>query len=287
MSSFLQKYQRQPKLYVDLPSRGAFYNEEIIQDNQTTQMPVFGMNAMDEITFKTPDALLTGEATATVVQSCLPYIKDPWKLVGYDIDFILISLRIATYGDLLPINTRCPHCSAETSSDVSLQKLLENFADYPVKFNFQMENFTIELRPLTYRETTDFSMENFQLERALIAIEKTDKSRDEKDNEIKSIFTESEKLNLRLAVAHIESITDGTDTESDNPTILEFIQNNDQEFYASLRKGIKDLTERWNLPNIDVACTNEECESDSYNSKLDLDYSNFFGARSLNSRNLI
>ena len=130
-------------------------------------------------------------------------------------------------------------------------------------------------------------MENFQLERSLIAIEKTDKSRDEKDNEIKSIFAESEKLNLRLAVAHIESITDGSDTETDNPTILEFIQNNDQEFYASLRKGIKDLTERWNLPNIDVTCTNEECEADSYNTKLDLDYSNFFGARSLNSRNLI
>ena len=32
MSSFLQEYQRQPKLFIDLPSRGKWYNDTIIKD---------------------------------------------------------------------------------------------------------------------------------------------------------------------------------------------------------------------------------------------------------------
>ena len=287
MSSFLQKYQRQPKLYVDLPSQGAFYNEDTIQDNTVTKMPVFGMNAMDEIIFKTPDALLTGEATASVMQSCIPYIKDPWQLVGYDIDFILIAMRIATYGDGLPISTRCPHCSTEQDSEVSLTRMLDNFVDYPIKFQFHLDNLTVHLRPLTYRETTDFSMENFALERRLVAIKTSDSDEKTKDEQVKTIFSESSKLNLRLAVAHIESISEGDNIEADNNVVLEFIQNSDQEFYKKLRDGIKDLTEKWNLPNIKIKCVNEECDADEYSTNIDLDYSNFFGARSLHSRNLI
>ena len=53
MSSFLQKYKRQPKLFIDLPSQGKWYNDTIIQDGKVESMPVFGMTAMDEILLKT------------------------------------------------------------------------------------------------------------------------------------------------------------------------------------------------------------------------------------------
>ena len=59
MSSFLEKHKRQPKIFIDLPSNGQFYDESVIQDQQYTQLPVFGMNTMDEIMLKTPDALFS------------------------------------------------------------------------------------------------------------------------------------------------------------------------------------------------------------------------------------
>ena len=59
MSSFLEKYKRQPKIYVDFPSKGLYYNGDIVQDQQYTEIPVFGMNTMDEIMLKTPDALFS------------------------------------------------------------------------------------------------------------------------------------------------------------------------------------------------------------------------------------
>jgi len=64
MSSFLEKYKRQPKIYIDLPSKGVFYSDDVLDNGQFVSLPVFGMSAMDEIIFKTPDALFSGEATA-------------------------------------------------------------------------------------------------------------------------------------------------------------------------------------------------------------------------------
>lgn len=287
MSSFLQEYQRQPKLYIDLPSQGHYY-DNVMQDNQYTSVPVFGMNAMDEITFKTPDALLTGTATATVMKSCIPHIHDPWELVGFDIDYILIAIRIATYGEAMPIETVCPHCSTRTESDVMLPKVLENFAHCPVTNSFEIGGFKINLRPLTYKAQTEFSMRNFTLDRQIIAINgNSDLSREEKEKQLQDIFTESSKLNLSVAVAHIESIERDSLIENDSKNILDFIQNNDAEFYNKLRDSIKELTEKWNLPNIDIACSNTDDCNKTYKSKLNLDYSNFFGTRSLSSRNLI
>ena len=288
MSSFLKEYSRQAKLYIDLPSQGHYYNDkEVLKDNQYSSVPVFGMNAMDEITFKTPDALLSGTATTEVIQSCIPHIQDPWNIVGFDIDYILIAIRIATYGDTMSIETVCPHCSAVHENDIMLTKILENFANCPVTNSFEVDGFKINLRPLSYRENTDFSMQNFALERQVLAINNnSDLKREDKEAQLQEIFKQSSKLNLLVAVSHIESIEKNGLTESVSENILEFIENNDAEFYTKLRDNIKELTENWNLPNIDIQCAAEECGK-PYKTKLNLDYSNFFGVRSLNSRNLI
>ena len=47
----LQKYYRQPKIYLDLPSKGNFYPKGAIEGDPS-KLPVFGMTAMDEIMFK-------------------------------------------------------------------------------------------------------------------------------------------------------------------------------------------------------------------------------------------
>lgn len=288
MSSFLKEYSRQAKLYIDLPSQGHYYDDkEVLKDKQYTSVPVFGMNAMDEITFKTPDALLSGTATTEVMQSCIPHIQDPWSIVGFDIDYILIAIRIATYGDTMNIETACPHCSAVHENDIMLTKILENFANCPVTNSFDVDGFKINLRPLSYRENTDFSMQNFALERQVLAINNnSDLKREDKEAQLQEVFKQSSKLNLLVAVSHIESIEKNGLTESVTENILEFIENNDAVFYGKLRDNIKELTEKWNLPNIDIQCVAEDCGK-SYKTKLNLDYSNFFGARSLNSRNLI
>ena len=287
MSSFLQNYQRQPKLFIDLPSRGKFYDDTVLDGGQHIQIPVFGMNAMDEIMFKTPDALFSGQATAEVIKSCIPTILDPWRLVGYDIDFILIAMRIATYGELMEVTTLCPHCSTQTESRISLSRLLDGFANYETEYSFSLDKLTFSLKPITYKETTEFSLENYTHDREMYQLTDLDIDRDEKSKRIQEIYTATEKVNLKLAIAHIDAISDSEDnTETDISVITQFIVNNDALFFAKLKDGIKELTSKWNIPQFEMTCSNEECGK-NYHSALDLDYSNFFGVRSLRSRNLI
>ena len=288
MSSFLQSYQRQPKLFIDLPSKGKWYDETVIEGEQYIQIPVFGMNAMDEIMFKTPDALYTGDATAEVIKSCIPTILDPWRLVGYDIDFILIAIRIATYGDAMPAETLCPFCATAAENEISLTKMLGNFAHYETEFSFDIGELRFHLTPITYKKTTEFSLEQFQNEREMFQVNKVADGLDEveKDKLFKKIYARGSDINVRLAVSYVSKITRGEEVETNLTEISNFVTQNDVEFFATLKDKISELTYKWNLPLLNVKCPGEECGKD-YKASVNVDYSNFFGARFLRSRNLI
>jgi hypothetical protein len=290
MSSFLQNHKRQPKLFIDLPSKGKWYDENVLDNNQYVQIPVYGMNAMDEIMFKTPDALFSGEATARVINSCIPTILDPWKLVGYDIDYILIALRIATYGDALPLTSTCPKCQNTQNNELSLQNMLGGFANTTTEYSFTLGELTFNLRPLSYKQTTDYSIENYTYERQLAQIKNidpTDENAKELEAQVQAIYNQSSLMNMNMCVSYIESIANSEgEVENDNSIILDFIKNNDSEFYSELKAGIHQLVRNWDMPSLQVQCDSEECNN-SYKATLDMDYSNFFGARSLRSRNLI
>jgi hypothetical protein len=287
MSSFLQSYKRQPKLFIDLPSKGMYYDEKILEGGQHLQIPVFGMNAMDEIMFKTPDALFSGEATAQVIRSCIPTILDPWKLVGFDIDFILIAIRIATYGDELPFKTNCSSCNQDTESQLSLSNLLGSYDNYEAESSFNIDDLTFHLKPLTYKQMTDFSVENYAFERQLLQVARTETmSEEEKNAASKEVYNKNNDLNLRVAISYIKSITNNSEAETDLQTITDFIVNNDAVFYNKLKDYIFELSYKWKIPAVKIICANEECGKE-YSSKIDLDYSNFFGLKFLHSRNLI
>ena len=287
MSSFLQNYQRQPKLFIDLPSKGKYYDASIVEDEQYVQIPVFGMNAMDEIMFKTPDALFGGEATAQVIRSCIPAIKEPWKLVGFDIDYILIAIRIATYGDDMPVTTKCPECQSSTDNNLSLTRMIQTYETFPIDHSFDIDGLTFNLKPLTYKQMTDFSIENYGYERQLLQVaQDKEMSDDEKNQVTKEIYNKINDQNLRVAISYIKSISDNTNSESDLNTITQFITQNDAVFYNKLKSSIFELSNLWKVPKMKVQCANEECEHE-YESKIELDYSNFFGLKFLHSRNLI
>ena len=287
MSSFLQSYKRQAKLFIDLPSGGVYYDDSIIEDAKYTQMPVFGMNAMDEILFKTPDALFTGDATAEVIKSCIPSILDPWKIVGFDIDYILLAIRIATYGDEMPVNTSCPKCDTETESVLSLTQLIGSYSNYEVSHNFALDDLTFHLRPLSYREMSDFSTENYTYERQQIQIAgNTSMSDEDKDAMTKQLYEQTNTMNLRVALTYIKSMENSVDTETNLDAITQFVTENDAKFYNELKENIFELSNRWKIPNTNCQCSNEECNFD-YQTKIDMDYSNFFGLKFLHARNLI
>lgn len=88
-----------------LPSLGLFYKDGELDDEVINgEIHVFPMTTMDEIVFKTPDRLFTGEAVKEVFSRCVPQVKKPESLLAKDVDYIMACLRLVTYGPLMEIN---------------------------------------------------------------------------------------------------------------------------------------------------------------------------------------
>jgi len=268
MKNFLAQHARQPKIYIDLPSKGFFYNSLTIQDNQHTQIPIFGMNTMDEIMLKTPDALFTGESTVNVIKSCAPTILNPWNLLSVDIEQVLIAIRMATYGDRMAMESTCPKCKNSYTFDIDLNNMLSDFSDLEIVTKIQYKDLYLILRPLTYQESTNVSKRNY-------AIQKNIATAENNEEVLSNLYKDLNSLTLDINLMHIVEITDGQDAENNHAVIKEFIHTADSELYDLVKNGLSNLTKKWSLPLLSLKCANQDCKHD-YNSKLDLDYSSFF-----------
>ena len=65
----LSGHFRQPAIYLKLPSRGHFYPDNGIDLPVTGDIPVYPMTVRDELTLKTPDALMNGVGVINVIKS--------------------------------------------------------------------------------------------------------------------------------------------------------------------------------------------------------------------------
>ena len=149
-----------------------------------------------------------------------------------------------------------------------------------------MDELTVHVKPISYRENTGFNQEQYTLERTATQIDRSELSQEEKDKQVQTILEKMTNLTLRLSVSYIDKITDGTDEEADKSKILEFISNNDAKFYKELQAKVKEISDQWNLPTFDITCAAEDCGT-QYKSKIGMDYSSFFGNSSSPSRNLM
>jgi len=184
----LQKYFRQPKIYIKFPSGGIFNKPGTIQGD-VTNTPVYGMTGMDEIIVKTPDALLSGESTAQVLTSCCPAIKDPWELCILDLVILLAAIRIATYGNSMTVGHKCNNCGSENDYDIDLNKVVEFYMACQYDGKIVTDDLTINLRPLTYKQSTEFNLKNFRLQQRLAQAEVMDNT-PERQEVVNSLFKE-------------------------------------------------------------------------------------------------
>lgn len=271
MSSFLQNYKRQPKIYIDLPM-SKYYESGTVIDDQMVSLPVYGMTASDEIMLKTPDALFNGEATKSVIRSCIPAIQDPGKMPVMDVDFCLIAIRLATYGETLNIQVTCPSCEEKSSYDLDLQNYLEKYQGREFTELLQVDDLNFIFKPLQYNEMTAFSLENYKLQRQLVGLPE-DWSQDQKDQHVKEILKQNAVMNLNLLLAHVNLIEAQGQQESSADEINDFIANSETKFYKSIKSHVESLRKEFENPSEQVVCP--ACEH-KFTTNIPMDYSSFF-----------
>jgi hypothetical protein len=270
----LFKHFRQPALYLKLPSLGKFWPEDAIDMPVTGEIPVYPMTVKDEITLKTPDALMNGAGVVEVIQSCCPNIKNAWKLPIVDLDSVLISIRLASYGTGMDISTTCQHCSAENEHSVDLRMVLDRIRipDFrPSKIDKLIFNF----KPQAFEHNNKISMIQYEQQRLIDAVTNSSLSDEEKKTQFDAIFPVLTDLSVSTIVNNIDSIVleDGS-AVTEEPYIKEFLYNCERSVYTQIKNTIDGIIKQLEIEPIEIACP--ECNK-SYQAELTFNQAHFFG----------
>lgn len=276
----LQKYFRQPKIYISLPSHGRWYAEGSIGYTENGEYPVYAMTAKDELLFKTPDALLNGQATVDVVQSCIPAIKDAWQVPAIDMDAILVAIRIATYGEKLEIKGKVPGTTIERAFDLDLRRVLDKFGSVVFDDKVQTNEMKITIRPQTYREFTNTAIKTFEEQRIASVVSDETMSDEEKLVKFNQAFTRLTGITVDMVANGIVSIeTAEGDIVTDKNHIAAFINNADKHFFKAITDRIENEKKKFELEPIRVVASEEEVKDGApaeYTVPVTFDQASFF-----------
>lgn len=215
---------------VRLPSRGLLYEDGILDPNVTDgEVRISPMTIRDEILMRSPDALLSGEAIATVIGRCVPQILKPLQLHYADLDFIFLALRKVSYGPELEVNYKHDCDSArEHSYIVDIDKKLRDCV--------YLDPLTIEDQYVLYVEETDQTV----IFKPIRTQDMIDILAPQAEKEMSNAEIEQEMI--KLATTQIVSI----DGERDRLNILEWAANVPASVMRSIREKLEKM-ERWGV----------------------------------------
>jgi len=275
----LAGYMRQPKIYISLPSQGNFWPTNSIHMTETGEFPVFSMTAKDELTFKTPDALLNGQGIVDVIQSCIPNIKDAWKMPSIDLDLALIAIRIATYGENLDITTKIPNIGVEKEYTVDLRKILQQLSAATYENFIEINGMQVYLRPLTYKEFTEASLKTFEEQRIFRLVNDQNIPDHEKLAKFSESFSKLTRMTVGMITNSIAKIVADDVEVTDQRFIKDFIDNADKEFYNQITDHLEIQKSKFQIKPLKVVSELEEVEAGApaeFEVPITFDQSNFF-----------
>jgi len=273
----LKQYFRQPAIYVRLPSQGKFYPPGGINVPPTGELPVYPMTAMDEITYRTPDALFNGQATVNVLGSCVPDILDHWSTPALDVDTLLIAIRIASYGHDMDFGTRCPKCSHECEHTVDLRGVLDTLRAPDYNQTLRAGDLEIFFKPMSYRDLNDNNAIQFENQKLLTMLPDGQIPDKEKMEALTNALQRITEITVRALSQSIAAIKTPQALVSELPFIEELLKNCDRDLFTRIKDHIINLKGQSEMPPMRITCPG--CQN-QYEQAVTLDMSSFFASAS-------
>ena len=271
----LAKHFRQPAIYIKLPSRGAHWPEDAIRMPANGEIAIYPMTTKDEITLKTPDALMNGAGVVSVIQSCCPDILDAWRMPSIDVDSVIIAIRIASFGHEMQFNSKCPSCDNIDDYGVDLRTVLESLRMPDYTTPVELDTLKVKLYPQPYFSLNQSNQAQFEEQKLMQAIENT--SMDETVRSVE-IANQMEKIiaigvqTLADSTEYIE-LPDGTKVR-DKVFLKEFYTNSSAAVTNAVQERISNINTEGAVKPMHVNCS--ECQK-PFDIQITFDYSAFFG----------
>ena len=274
MTNPLIQAYRKPVLYIALPSGGKYYTTKP-KLSVDGELAIFSMTARDELITKTPDALFNGEATFSLIESCAPDIGNPHEMPVNDLMVVLIAIRMATYGDSIDVDVKCPECEHINQLAVSTGALLSTVKENESERTVELENgFKIECKPYNLEDRTKLQIQRIKQQKMIQNLSDGELSDEERQRRFGETFIEIADITVSLIANSIVKVqpTDG-ETVEDLDLILEWLKSITKTDYDQIKTCVEDLSDN----NIDTKFSAEclECKH-TWETNIDLDLANFF-----------
>lgn len=278
----LQKYFRQPSIFMKLPTNGKWYTPTDIELNESGEIPVYGLTAMDEVMLNTPDAMLNGTSLERVIQNCVPSIKNVKHLMLPDLEALFVAIRIATHGSKYEFERNCPKCNHTNNFEVDCQQLIDTMSiieenDTIVDIN---DTLLVHVKPYSLELRQTFIMKEFDEERMLRMLDEENK--DLTEIEKAKILAEGierlSKATFELAAKSIEKIyiKDQNTSVTDFSFINEWLVSVTKNQADGVISAINTLNELGINNKTTAVC--ESCNH-QWDEKLNFDLTGFFKQR--------
>lgn len=270
----LVKHFRRPAIYFKLPSGGKYWAENSLDLPVTGEIPIFPMTNADEITLKTPDALMNGSGIVSVIQSCCPNITNAWNMPTVDVDAILIAIRIASYGQNMEVSSKCPECGEEHDYDIDLSNLTDRVRCPDYDSLLEYDGLKIKLRPQPYLSVTQTNIAQFEEQRIIQTLNDSNLQDDVKSSRVKASMKKLLDLNDKLLVDSTEYIETEDGIKVREPEfIAEFFKNAESRVTKDIETRLGELSKQGALPLSTLSCPS--C-THQYQIPLEFDYARFF-----------
>lgn len=273
----LQQFFRQPSIYLKLPSAGKFWTPGSINLPENGELPVLPMTAIDEITYRTPDALFNGSAVVTVIQSCIPNILNAWAVPITDLDAILVAIRIASYGHELELTTECPSCKDENTYGIDLRQIIDRFKSVDYSKTIKHGDLEISFKSMTYKDANDANIKSFEHEKTMQASNAPNISNEEKLKIISESFQRIVVNTVNILSQSIESVRIPQALVTESIFIQELLTNCDRQLFERIKDHVIKLKQDSELKPIDISCA--ACKHE-YTQPFTLDLASFFATAS-------
>ena len=258
----LSGFMRQPKIYIKLPSGGEFWPAGSLNKTENGEYPVYSMTAKDELMLKVPDALMNGQAVTSVIEHCVPNIKNAWHVPNIDLDVILIAIRIATYGEIMTVPVVV---GEDTDLEYSLNlNLLMDTLMGQIKWEPAIPvspDLTVHVRPINYKQMTESALKTFETQRIFDAINNQTVSDAEKAKVFNESFDKLNQITIGIVNNSVFAIESSAGT-TDNPAhIQEFMENTDKEIFDIVKKQIETQRENNSIKPLKIQTTDQMREA--------------------------
>lgn len=270
----LAKHFRQPAIYFKLPSNGSYWKEGSLDLPITGELAVYPMTARDEITLRTPDALLNGQGVVDVIQSCIPSIVNAWDMPSVDVDASLVAIRIASYGQTMELDAKCPHCNEEHKYGVDLTMVLPTMRCPNYSKKIEAGTLKIKLKPQNYFSSNQTDQLRFEEQRIVQALSDENVPEDTRVAEFGKHMKKIVDLNIKILLDSTDYIeTDDGTIVTDKPYISEFYNNCETTTVQMIQDRLREYAQEAEFKPMETACNS--CQK-GFVIPLTFEYSRFF-----------